>query len=297
MVKRYGWGWLLLFGLLQGGSCERPSLEPVPSPADPYSFFVAGHVYGTQSHADTSDAPYPPFVAALGALEGDGVKSGVLLGDVVYQPTAARFDALEAALGSFRPGIRVTPGNHGFEWERGRALPGIFDERFGPRNQVWTDQYDVFLAFDSNEGHWRLTPDQFSRLQTTLQAADSIRNIFLFTHNVLWWEASPDSLYHFPTPNSLWNRLDTLNFHSEILPYLQSLQRPVYFFPGDTGNACNGRELTYRREENVHLITTGMGCSTRSNLLDLRVDAAGEVKVDVVGLGSETMGGLDQYKF
>lgn len=286
------WYWCWIYFLFLAG-CSPSSDAPVPHlDQTPYRFFVAGHLYGNQLHADSSDAPYPPFMAHLPGLQEDPLlEMGILLGDLVQSPDESRYAALLSRLGpagfahpQFE--MHAVPGNHDVEWNGNIPVAGLFEEHWGPGSGKLNHRGSLFLFLNSNQHHWRIQDSQKEMLLRELERSTP-DHVFIFVHNLLWWDDNPNTPYHYPTPNSTWNRTPDLNFHSEIMPLLTQVDCPVYVFGGDTGVECNGKELTYHQSDNVHLISTGMGCATHSNYILVKVDAKRNVSLAPIGIGTE----------
>ena len=276
-------------------SCKKAP-ETVQIDQQPFNFFVAGHVYGNRAHADTSIGMYPPFKRELELLAGDGeMELGVLTGDFVEQPEAAYYEQLETDLGVLDFPVRFALGNHDTKWQAGTTLAGEFDERCGARYGKWRHKRSLFFFLDSNQDHWRIEGRQMEMVERELADLEDIDQIFLFTHNILWWDPDSTGLHHAATPNSTWNRHPEVLFWDGLVPVLEETQRPVWIFAGDTGAHCNGRETSYWSEGNLHLVSNGMGCDGRSSYLRVRVD--GGVSVELVGLDGAEPGSLEDWRY
>lgn len=295
------WIWMLIWTIFSF-SCGKYQEAPIPS-QKPFEFFVAGHLYGNQEHADTSLQPFPNFLNEISDLQQNPLLDfGVLLGDQVQAPEVDRYEALfqSLQLDNFsNPQFKLfaVPGNHDTSWDGGTALQGPYDDYFGPRFHSFRHKSALFLFLDSNEHHWRIQDSQLDMIKREIAEYPVPKATFIFVHNILWWESDPDSLYHYPTPNSNWNRIPTVNFHSEILPLLNAIPGPVYCFAGDSGANCNGKELTFRTEGNVHLISTGMGCSTHSHYLQVELDEEGNTNIFPRGIGTIEMGEIEDWSY
>ena len=258
-----------------------------------YQFFVAGHAYGNPDSAENYKGVYPPFYAMWPWLSEEGMAFGAFAGDIVPHNDPQHWDELEADLAELPFPKHFVPGNHDLQ---AGVMYDEFDKRMGARYHSFRHENDLFLFIDTETNHWRIPDAQLNWIEGEMMRAPEAKNIFIVMHNVVWWEEDTLSRFHYPTPNSLYNRLPS-NFHSDLMPRLQRASQNVYCFAGDTGRNCNGKALTYWNEANVHLITTGMGCATESNFVLVKVKKSGKVELEVKWLDGVDGGGLKDHRF
>ena len=79
------------------------------------------------------------------------------------------------------------------------------------------------------------------------------------------------------------------------MPLFKAAGKPVWVFAGDKGVECNGREISYWREGQLHLVASGMGCDGGSAYLRVRVGEG--VEVEVMGLAGVKMGPLEDWGY
>lgn len=269
----------LVLGLFPG--CREQVENPIDSSREAYSFFAVGHAYGHYAHADTTDAPYPPFLEVVDQVKKNpGIDFGVLLGDHVTGPAPELYDGMDSILNRLNRPVYIVPGNHDFNWDNfGTPLFGEWDLRYGKRYYPFRYQGDLFFIIDSNSWHWRIMGDMWDMVQAELEDLEGVRNIFFLLHNIIWWDKDPSGVHHYPTPNSTVARHDTSNFWTEVIPRLEQLDQEVYFLAGDAGAFCSGREITYFHEKNYHFISHGLGCRPKDAWLQVIVRENGDVNV------------------
>lgn len=289
-----------LLAFILGGCKSRDSVIPEEGRWNqPYTFFVAGHVYGNPDQAIDTLGLYPPLLDKWPSMNYDPkMKFGVFTGDIVKHNTVERWDSVEAQLSKLDIPVKMVPGNHDIR----RGVPyDEFDRRFGPRYYSFRYRHDIFIFWDTNEDHWRITGPQMDMLVNELKSLRKVDNVFLFMHNILWWENDRNSPHYFPSfPNSQYNRHDTLNFWTEIVPQLESLDQDVYMFAGDIGAWCFSPGISYYRQNNMHMIASGMGCHAKSHFIRVHIDEDKNVTLELVALGDRPendMGTLEDYRY
>lgn len=260
-------------------ACKQP--EP---PRTPYSFFVAGHTYGSPDAPDSAYGLYPPFVGEFETIaHWPGMKMGFLTGDIVHNPTAAKYAEVRTQLATLPFKVQAVPGNHDILTPEGKSE---FQKTFGTSDDWIMSDGDIFIRLDVNPSGWKVTPAQLQMMDTAFKRPVPWKNAFIFVHQVIWWENAMDHPAHNKRiyPNSEEGREGPLNFWSEMMPLLKATNKPVYVFAGDVGARCTGNDASLHREGNVRLITSGMGCSKASNYLIVEVDSLAEVNIELRSL-------------
>ena len=119
--------------------------------------------------------------------------------------------------------VYFAPGNHDMG---NRAL---FIKRYGPTYYSFTFKNDVFIVLDPNIDHWNISGKQLAFLDSTLSLInDSINHIFVFFHQLLWWDS--DNLFKNIRFNSKSGRKDSINFWTEIVPMLKKNTKLIMKF-------------------------------------------------------------------
>ena len=244
-----------------------------------YSFFVAGHVVGTPTPGDTG--LYPPFITVLESLaEDQAVEFGVLTGDVVKEGKPMEWKKVMHQLAAFHKPIYIAPGNHDYYY------PENFLQYAGPDFQAFPFEEDLFIILNPNPAHWNIEGRQLEFLKATLrERAKNADHIFVFFHQMLWWE--PDNTFRHTPPNSTFNRDQEINFQAEVLPLLKACPQPVYCFSGDLGAKFNHLNYSFFQEDNVTFIASGMGNGLDDHVLQVTVMKNGEIDLKPIGLGEK----------
>lgn len=217
-----------------------------------YSFFVAGHTYG-QPGVD-NEGFHPPFKEKFEYIQSrEEIVFGVLTGDIVKpNPIAQDWEEIDADIEGLGLPVYFAVGNHDME---NRPL---FESRYGDTYYYFIYQNDLFIVLDPNIDGWNISGDQLFFLQDAVAVNyQSVDNIFVFFHQMLWWES--DNIYHSIFPNSFAGRDDEINFWTVIEPLFNNLPNNVILFAGDFGAASWSDNLMYDNYDNITFIGSGMG--------------------------------------
>ena len=256
-----------------------------------YSFFVAGHTYendGTKMGLNSSFLEKFDYIRSR-----PEIKFGILTGDIVSSnPTAEDWDYVDAELLELEIPVYFTAGNHDMENRE------LFVSRYGETYYSFQFEKDLFIILDPNINNWNISGEQLSFLLRTIEDnTESVDNIFVFFHQVLWWKEN--SVYKDYRPNSFAGRADTINFWSEIEPLFSSLSNPVFFFAGDVGAGSWSADFMYDKYQNISFIASGMGEGIGDNFIVTNVHSDKTISYDLVCLNDSVLncfGSLDDYK-
>jgi hypothetical protein len=266
-IKEYKY-YIFFVGLLAylfSGSCFAQHKD--------YTFFVAGHVYGTPN--EEIDGLFPPFLNHL-TLNSEQYNFGVFTGDIVRKPTQGNWETIQKQLQLISTPIYFAPGNH----DMGNR--NLYKELNGIADTCFTRNEDVFLIFDNTKYGWNLDSMQTQLFKKALSSLSVKSRLFIFGHNVLWQDK-----YECSKPNSLEGKGPTNEFWINVFPELLKISNPVYWFAGDVGATESSKNISYINENNVHLITSGMGNNINDNYLKVSVTHT-DVSIDVISLNKNS---------
>ena len=267
-----------LIGTILIGCQPEPTGEP---PSDSYTFFVAGHAYGTP------DAPiqglFPPLLRMFSALNSDkSIELGMLPGDITRNGSEAEWELVDRQLDQLRMPVYKVMGNHD---ARNRS---VWTERYGPAFYSFTHRQDLFIVLDTNNPDWQVNPEQLMFLERVLSSeGQSAEKIFVFCHQLIW--ASAGSEYAQVHINAEPQRPTSNNFRDEVLPLLQSTGKPTLLFAGDMGAWSDKANSMYATHDNVGLVGTGMGDTVDDELLIVTVPATGQAILQLLNLQTGTL--------
>lgn len=233
-----------------------------------YSFFIAGHTYGNPD--SWNNGLYPEFVNFFPFInQYPGMSLGVLTGDVIPKDEDFRWDFALQDLTKIHSPVYITPGNHDLGFN-------IFYNRFGYFYKSFFHGQDLFILLTPSLDHWNITLDQLSFLENTLEYdGPKARNIYIFHHELIWW--SPDNQFSGIELNWKENYPGSTNFWDEIAPLFSELNKPTYFFAGDLGARDYANAYMYYKENNIHLIASGMGAGINDNFIIAEVKEDGQI--------------------
>lgn len=283
---------ITLFGL--GGCLGGREPEPLDTQNIGYSFFVAGHVYGKPSYLYKADESYggevhPPFREKFDFIRNyPGMQFGVLVGDIVKKATAENWDKVDSQLAVLDRPAFFAAGNHDL------SDRGLFEARYGRTYFGFRHENDLFIILDPDPGNGNITSEQLDFLDSCLTGPDSIGHVFVFFHQVLWW--NEENKYRYVEPNSTDGRADTINFWTDVEPKFRALDRDVYLFCGDVGAHPTGESFMYDHYANIYLIATGMGGGKRDNFVIISVLVDGTVIPRLIALNDENIDALGRLE-
>lgn len=225
--------------------------------SNPYSFFVAGHVYGDPNNPHFG--LHYPFVDYFPNIQNyPGMEFGVLTGDVAYQSTAEYWDAAQSDIDLLNMPVYIAAGNH--------DMSGEFVNRFGDYYFSYIQNSDLFIILTPGLGVWNITGDQLQFLENTLEdSAPEVNNIFIFLHELIWW--SPDNKYQEVHINYEPHYPGATNFESVIQPLLLSYPNNITIYAGDLGATASASPFMYHHFNNITLIGSGMGHGLEDNIV------------------------------
>ncbi len=239
-----------------------------------YSFFVAGHVYGSPNAPQLG--MYPPFVEVLQSFDQQNqFDFGFLAGDVVYQSTPDAWDVVQDELNELSVDIYIAPGNH----DRGDE----FSRRFPNRYAKFRQGGDLFLVLDTDG--WGADDEQLAFVRDALSDDDQPRNVFVVSHEVVWW--SPNNRFSEIRLNARSNYPGTSNFWSDLAPLFLEHPGQVALFAGDVGAFPHVTQISIEQHCNLLLVATGMGGGESDNFVVVDVDTDGSFRLNIVELTDE----------
>lgn len=248
-----------------------------------YSFFVAGHTYGSPS--TDSLGLYPPFRATFPELNADPlIVKGFLTGDIVKIPNEDSWDRVDLDLEKLDAPVSFAPGNHDLKDY------DLYQKRYAPLARYFFIEDDLFVIPEVQMDGWNIEQNQLNfYTQLTANQAQRIEHIFIFVHQVIFMDCVP------LIPNSSEGRAERLNFETVILPIIEATNKPTYLFAGDVGAFDWGTAVFYEQMNNVTYIASGMGGGVYDNYLIVDVGKDESVKYRIIGLNGQEMRKIDDY--
>lgn len=254
-----------------------------------YSFFVAGHTYGSPG----ADNPglHPPFIKEFDRINKDpSLLFGVFTGDIVRRSDTASWDTVDRQLDRLEKRVYFCPGNHD-TYNR-----PLYEERYGRTYYSFSRGNDLFIVLDGSLDRWNISGKQQEFLVSELEKPDPGRqNIFIFIHQLVWWDEG--NIFSSVKLNWPPYTPDTTNYWSEIEPLLQGLPAPVYLFAGDLGASTKASPVLYYPDRNITYIGSGMGSIVNDNYIIVRSEGKHKVSFELLALGNDVqrLGKLEDH--
>lgn len=253
-----------------------------------YAFFVAGHVYG--SPIDYQYGVHPPFKNDFEYIRNTkDLQLGVFTGDIVPFATAAYWDSIDADIVNLGLPVHFAVGNHDM------IDRGLYESRYDSTYYSFVHENDLFICLDPNIDHWNISGNQLDFLkQTLITHSPTVRHIFVFTHQLLWWEEH--NRFKDFGPNSPQGRADTINFWTEIEPLFHELSNEVVLFAGDCGAVPKSSGVSYDHYDNITIVGSGMGNKKMDNYVIVEVGDSIAFRLIALGeKGRDALGVLEDY--
>lgn len=241
---------------------------------------IAGHTYGIADH--TNNATYPKFLYALEAETKKNFKEHVkvdkiiLAGDIVKEARVKNFLEVKEKLDRFANDIIVAPGNHdyGLRVIGNEQNQTDFVKIFGKTFNKFIIKNNLFLILDTASKTGNITKEQINFIQNELDTINSINNIIIITHHIIWSDMAVKSGFKVePNPEFIKE-----NNFDEILSIFEKLKFKynIYFFAGDLGVAPIHTKLFCEKIDNIHYIGTGMGNGRLDNYIRMSISKDGK---------------------
>ena len=159
-------------------SCEKEKkADPVIAETPiVYSFFVAGHTYGNPNVRQYG--LHPPFVNAIPYVNAyRNMSLGILTGDVVASSTVAYWDSATLDIDKITVPVHIAAGNH--------DRSPVFNRRY-KEYYSFIHEKDLFIILSPTS--WNIEgPQQTFLVETIEENRESVQNIFIFCHELIWW--------------------------------------------------------------------------------------------------------------
>ena len=211
-----------------------------------------------------------------------------MTGDIVWTGTEQDWNEIDRDIDSLGINVYFAAGNHDVT---DRTL---YETRYGDTYYCFKIYEDLFIVLDPNLDHWNISGEQLQFFNNTIiQQKDSCNIIFVFFHQLLWWEEN--NRYRNVIPNSYANRADSINFWTDVEPLLHGLDKPVILFAGDVGAGSWSADYMYHTYDNITLIASGMGEGEGDNFIIVQVHADKTIDYQLIALSGNGLGNLTDY--
>jgi hypothetical protein len=223
-----------------------------------YSFFIAGHAYGSPSGKNLGI--YPKFYKEL--LNNKNIfEFGILAGDVTRKGDKISWDFFDNQIKNFDYKIYIAPGNHDIGSIENDEKTINFKKRYGNLYQSFKFKNDLFIILNPYENEWSIKNEQLDFLKKELQNNyQFVDNIFIITHPVIYINKKFNIKVH-----SFTGAGKNINFWDEIYPLFKKYDNNYYVIAGDVGAFPNEFELFCNKFEKNLFLASGMGGGVHDN--------------------------------
>ena len=263
-----------------------------------HSFFVAGKIFGSVYDCSTSVFPAPSVIASIDIVNSSSVDFFVSLGDIYGRPSLLNIQNFNK---SFASKINMpffnSPGNHEME---NRALYEYYYGKETYFDFIYGQEAFIFLDTDLDKGIEGEQLKYFQRILHDYTKDPSIKNVFIFGHELLWsaYNVNFQFIFSFLITKRHYP-LTSGNFKCEIEPYLINLSqkgKDIYWFSGDGGGAfpC---VFFYAKDphHNIRYIATGIQDNINDAIIKVNINKSGEVTMEPISLTGKKLLPIESY--
>jgi len=248
-----------------------------------YSFIVAGHAYG--SHFAKNIGLHPALLNSLNSGYDSNAAFIVFTGDIVRKSTSESWQQVEDELANYPLSHYYAMGNH----DANEIAWQVFENKFGSTYYTFNSQSELFIILNSTEEERSVSSNQIEFLEEQVnKAGDSIRNIFIFFHELLW-NSHEKYIGVISNSRSRYDQMvDYSNYWEEVHPILSGRSdKNFYLIAGDVGGNREAVAAFYDRWDHITFIASGMGEIADENYLLVRVHTNDSLEFELVPLNPD----------
>lgn len=235
-----------------------------------YTILVSGHFHG--SSKNTTGLPAKTLRENIPTINNSGASLIVCLGDLFLDIKNDIPKYKSSFIDQLRMPIFNAPGNHDISGN-------VYENNFGKSFYYFKVKSELFIVLNTELNDGTIEGDQLMMLQEAIGNLDGIKNIFVFSHRLIWAEEHPKMVKLF---NDNTRSANGNNFRKEILPMFTKLDNvQVYFFGGSLGNAP--APFFYHKEKNIYYIATAIRDTPKDAMLKMDIDN-GKIKLSALPL-------------
>ncbi|MFC1991169.1 metallophosphoesterase family protein [Chloroflexota bacterium] len=269
-------------------------LEPSTAPQE-YSFFIAGHIYGAPE--SPSVFPAASFLANIDMINNSGASFLVLTGDIFQKAKPPYIGNLQrSVIADVEIPIFNAVGNHDTFNRQ------LYQTSFGQTYYEFRYGSALYIILDGQLDNGTITGQQWVWLQNLLYeaaGAADIKNIFLFSHNLIW-SKNDGSLAQivYPHVNSHAGYENIADFKTRIMPEITHLSqsKKVFMISGDIGVSGSLPMFYYEDAKyNIVYLASGLGDTVHDAIIKVNIMEEDNVTFTPVSLTGEEMADMQHY--
>lgn len=256
-----------------------------------YSFLVTGHLYGNPKNRNS---PYPAatLLAAIDDINRSGAAFFVSLGDILWSPTKERLESFKRAVSDkIKLPFFNAVGNHEYS-EKYKEFFKVSYTYYSFRRGA-----ELFIVLDTESSRGEIAGDQLIFLEKVLaegESDESVRNIFIFSHKLIWAPGKRRYEGLFKHINSPEGYLKTGAYEKNVEPLLDKVSKDLYFISGDIGIGEWSLPLFYDRVGKRRYMAIGLGDTFRDAILNIEIGGS-RVKLKLISLSGLHLDNIEFY--
>ncbi len=255
--------------------------------ANNYSFLLAGHTYGSHNK---SIFPSASILANLDLLNDTEPDFMILLGDIIQRTTELEIAKLkESFLSKVDFPVFNSVGNHDI------ADRLVYEKHFGKTFFSFEIGTASFIFLDGEYDNGLIKNEQYDFLIENINKSKR-KNIFIFSHRLLWAIANPPFDRIIPYVNGPDSHPANATTISDILPKLKSkTEQNFYFASGDIG--CWWSLPLFCANDpsgNITYVAVGIGDTEKDAIIKVDINK-GKVSFTPISLTGESLEPLKNY--
>lgn len=258
------------------------------------SFFVVGHAYGTPNDGN---ALHPPVEGYVNSLSNNPfIEYAVFTGDISQYTEKEDYEYLNNLVEETGIEIIAVPGNHDILYDQ-ENFYDVFGSYYGYLENnanlfIWLDIQGEL--FSDNDARTDVPDIQLNMVENILSNKSNYDNIFVFTHEVLWYIEN-DAKYGSFKPHLNYNFSNIKsNFYTDLFPLFEQCEGDIYFISGDGGISNN--QLYYENNGQYTYICSGVGGISHDNTLEFYVYENGYVDIKLIALNGDDPNALGRIQ-
>ena len=226
-----------------------------------YSFVLLGHIYGSQQ-AKNSVYPSSSLLANIDLIDDFSNSFVVSLGDMVINPSKDNFSNLKMSLlDKISIPFFNAVGNHDIN----DTCRNSYEENFGKTFFYFKIHSEIFIFLDTELNQDSTKNDQYKFINKVFKTLDndhSIKNVFVFTHKLLFAEVVDEFIILKKNVNNRRGYSSQVELANLIFSSLISISKKknTFWCAGDVGTNRN-LPLFYEEDDKtgIKFIATGLG--------------------------------------
>lgn len=224
-----------------------------------YSFFVSGHFHG--SSKNTTGLPAKTLLSNLKRINDNDASFLVCLGDLFLDIKNDIPTYKDKLIDKLNMPLYNVPGNHDISGK-------IYENNFGSTFYYFLYQTELFIFLDTELDDGSITGAQLNMFKLALRENINCKNIFVFTHRLIWAEEHPKMKHLF---NDNTRSKNGNNFRSELLPLIEkySKGKNIYLMGGSLGNAPS--PFFFHQEKNIIYLATAIRDTPKDAFLEVEI--------------------------